>query len=151
MKITSTAFSEGGTIPRRHTCDGEDAPPPLAWSDVPADAVTLALVVDDPDAPAGLWTHWTLWNLPATAEGLPGGVGAGGIPGGGRQGANSWGNARWQGPCPPRGTHRYRFRLFALDATLSLPAGAVVESLEEAMGGHVLAEVTLVGRYARSP
>jgi Raf kinase inhibitor-like YbhB/YbcL family protein len=150
MKIESPAFGSGEPIPRVHTCDGDDTSPDLSWRDVPEATEALALVVDDPDAPAGTWVHWLIWNVPATAGGMPGGVGSDGPPSGGVQGANSWGNARWQGPCPPEGTHRYYFRLFALDCSLALPAGASRGDLEKAMAGHVLAEAELMGRYARA-
>lgn len=150
MILTSPAFQDGAAIPRRHTCDGEDLSPPLAWGNLPAATASLALIVDDPDAPAGLWTHWVVWNLPVPSAGLPEGLGPGPLPGGGTQGRNSWGEARWQGPCPPGDTHRYRFRLHALDVALTLPASATAPDVERAMQGRVLDESVLVGAYTRS-
>lgn len=142
LKLESSAFREGGLLPARHTCDGEDLSPPLAWSGAPSGTVSYALVVDDPDAPAGTWDHWVVWNLQGTslAEGAHSGV----------AGSNSWGSPGWRGPCPPSGTHRYVFRLLALDATLELPPGARKEALLTAAKGHVLAEARLTGRYART-
>jgi Raf kinase inhibitor-like YbhB/YbcL family protein len=141
LKLVSSAFAEGQSIPRDFTCDGANRSPPLAWSRAPAGTLSFALVMDDPDAPAGTWDHWLLWNLSgsALAEGATDGT----------SGANSWGKTGYGGPCPPSGTHRYVFRLLALDARLELPAGARKPALLEACKGHVLAEARLVGRYAR--
>lgn len=149
MKIHSAAFGDGAEIPREHTCDGGDVSPPLAWEGVPGSAAALALVVDDPDAPAGLWTHWLVWNLDPASGGLPAAVGPGSPPGGGVQGANSWGNALWQGPCPPSGSHRYFFRLYALDEAMALSQGASRDEVDAALEGHVLAQAETMGRYAR--
>lgn len=142
MELTSPAFAAGEPIPAAHTCDGADRPPPLAWSDVPAGTRALALIVDDPDAPRGTWLHWTIWNLPVEPHDLPGAA---------PQGMNDFGNVGWGGPCPPSGTHRYFFRLFALDAPLDLPGGATRAELEGAMQDHVLAQAELMGTYRRRP
>lgn len=150
LVITSPAFEEGGIIPRRHTCDGEDVSPPLRWTGVPQNVRSLALICDDPDAPARVWVHWVVYNVPATSERLPENI----LPkpeiaGGGLQGKNDFGKIGYGGPCPPSGTHRYYFKLYALDTTLKLPAGATKPDLLNAMHGHVLAETQLMGRYAR--
>ena len=151
MKLTSSAFSEGGMIPTQYTCDGDDFSPPLAWSDVPAGAKSLALIADDPDAPAGAWVHWVAFNLPPDGGGLPEGSRAESkLPGGGIQGANSWLRLGYGGPCPPSGTHRYFFRLYALDSTLPLGNDAAAKTLRAAMQGHVLAEAETMGRYRRT-
>jgi len=151
MKITSTAFAHEGAIPSRFTCDGQDISPELSWSDVPAGAKSLALINDDPDAPVGLWVHWVLYNIPATAKGLPENVDKTlkPLPDGSVQGTSSWGRTGYGGPCPPSGTHRYFFKLYALDTTLDI-GPAKKDQLEQAMKGHVLAEAQLMGRYARS-
>ena len=152
LKVTSTAFEQGAAIPLKHTCDGQDLSPPLAWAGVPPGAKSLAVVCDDPDAPAGTWDHWVLYNLPADTPGLPEGVAASGtgLPSGTLQGLNGWRTQGYRGPCPPRGgPHRYFFRVYALDTALSLPAGASKEKVQSAMKGHVLAAGELVGRYAR--
>jgi Raf kinase inhibitor-like YbhB/YbcL family protein len=144
MKITSSAFQEGANIPSKFTCDGSDASPPLQIADVPLDAKSLALIVDDPDAPSGLFTHWMVWNiLPQT-----GAIGEGSTPKG-VQGANDFGKSGYGGPCPPSGTHRYYFKIFALDRKLDLPFGARRGQLDAAMKGHVLAQGELMGRYSR--
>lgn len=148
MKLTSTAFTEGGMIPKKYTCDGNDISPPLAWSDVPASAKALALICDDPDAPAGTWVHWVAFNLPPSAKGLPEGIKAEKqLSGGGIQGTNSWRKIGYSGPCPPSGTHRYYFRLYALDAPLTLGNNATSKDVQAAIKGHVLAEAQLMGRY----
>lgn len=151
MKMTSTVFMEGGSIPRKYTCDAENVSPPLAFGEVPAAAQTLALIADDPDAPAGTWVHWVVFNLPAQAGGLPEGVAAGpSLAGGGQQGTTSFNKTGYGGPCPPSGTHRYYFKLYALDAKLNLGANARADDLQAAMQGHVLGQAQLMGRYARS-
>ena len=151
MKLTSSAFTEGDMIPTKYTCDGNDFSPPLAWSDVPAGAKTLALIADDPDAPAGTWVHWVAFNLPPGPGGLPEGIRTDKqLPGGGIQGTNSWRRVGYGGPCPPGGTHRYFFKLYALDSTLSLGNNATAKDLQAAMKGHVLAEAQTMGRYQRT-
>lgn len=142
MRLTSTAFPDGGEIPDRYARDGNDVSPPLAWSGVPEDAVSLALIVDDPDAPGGTWTHWIVTDLPPASTGLPEGVA---LPGD-RVGLNDWQRAAWNGPAPPRGQHRYVFRLFALAREIGR-ARPTKHEVERAMAGHVLAEAKLTGTY----
>ncbi len=150
LTIRSPVFHEGGSIPARYTCDGEDVSPPLEWSGVPEGTKSLALTCDDPDAPAGLWVHWVVFDLPPSAAGLPERVPATPeIPSGGRQGKNDFRKIGYGGPCPPAGTHRYVFTLYALDSTLGLPAGATRKDLLAAMRGHALGEATLTGTYSR--
>jgi Raf kinase inhibitor-like YbhB/YbcL family protein len=145
MKITSSAFQQGGSIPSKFTCDGSDASPALRVEQIPGDAKTLVLIVDDPDAPSGLFTHWIGWNIdPKTAE-----IAEGNAPSGAVQGQNDFGKSGYGGPCPPSGTHRYFFKIFALDLQLDLPAGAKRSQLDAAMKGHVLAQGELMGRYSR--
>lgn len=143
MVLESAAFDHDGSIPEKYTCDGSDVSPPLALSQIPADAVTLALVVDDPDAPGGVWDHWVEYDIPVVAE-IPEAVATLGTTG-----VNSWGRSGYGGPCPPSGTHRYFFTIRALDTELGLEPGADKAEVLEALSGHVLAEATLVGRYAR--
>jgi Raf kinase inhibitor-like YbhB/YbcL family protein len=139
LRITTPAFNDGNPIPRQYTCDGENAPPPLNLSGTPAGAKSLALIMDDPDAPAGLFTHWLVWNLPPRSNGIVG-----------TDGTNDFGKRGYGGPCPPAGSsHRYVFHLYALDASLALPAGAKRAELDAAMRGHVLADARFTGKYAR--
>jgi Raf kinase inhibitor-like YbhB/YbcL family protein len=150
MKLTSSAFSDGAMIPVRYTCTGDDFSPPLAWSDIPLGAKSLALIADDPDAPVGTWVHWVAFNLPVTAAGLPQGIkDEKQLTGGGTQGTNSWRRIGYGGPCPPSGTHRYFFKLYVLDTTLSLGNNATAKDLQAAMKGHILAETQLMGRFKR--
>ena len=151
MQLTSTAFTEGNMIPSRHGCDGDDLSPALAWSGAPAATKAYALIMDDPDAPAGIWVHWVLFNLAPDATALPEGVPPDpSPPTGGLHGANSWRRIGYGGPCPPGGTHRYLFKLYALDAPLSsLSTSATARDVVAAMRGHILAEAQLMGRYAR--
>ena len=142
LVLRSPAFGEGQPIPAVHTCDGPGRSPPLSWSGAPAGTQSFALIMDDPDAPRGTWDHWLLWNLHGDAI-------ADGTDGGGVSGTNSWGHAGYGGPCPPSGTHRYVFRLLALDTQLDLPGSTRKAALLAAMKGHVLAEARLVGRYSR--
>jgi Raf kinase inhibitor-like YbhB/YbcL family protein len=143
MKISS-AFQEGATIPSKFTCDGADASPPLQIADIPSGAKSLALIVDDPDAPSGLFTHWLVWNLsPQTST-----VAEGSAPKG-VHGTNDFGKSGYGGPCPPSGTHRYYFKIFALDRELDLSSGAKRTQLDAAMKGHVVAQGELMGRYSR--
>jgi Raf kinase inhibitor-like YbhB/YbcL family protein len=152
LVLTTAAFRDGETIPVTHTCDGEDASPPLAWTGVPVETRAFALICDDPDAPRGTWVHWVIWNLPADAVELGQAVPPNPeLPSGARQGLNDSGEIGYGGPCPPRGKpHRYFFRLFALDSALNLSPGAKRGDLEQAMEGHVLATGTLMGTYQRS-
>jgi Raf kinase inhibitor-like YbhB/YbcL family protein len=153
LKISSPAFSDGGPIPRAHTCDGADLSPPLSIVGVPEGTKELALIVDDPDAPGGVWVHWVIYRLPATTHALPAGFpkeGETGKPIPARQGTNDFRKIGWGGPCPPKGpAHRYAFTLFALNAELTTPAGATKSVLLAAMQGKVIEEATLVGRYGR--
>jgi Raf kinase inhibitor-like YbhB/YbcL family protein len=151
IKITSSAFAEGGMIPRQYTCDGRDVSPPLSWTGIPSASKSLALIGDDPDAPGKTWVHWVIYALPPGTAGLPEGVPPSEeIPGGGRQGTNDFRKIGYGGPCPPRGTHRYFFKVYALDTEVELPAGATKAQLERAMEGNVLEQGTLMGRYART-
>lgn len=145
MKIQSPAFGPLETIPVLYTCDGEDISPPLSFSEIPAEAKSLALVMDDPDAPTGTWVHWTLWDISPSIQG----INEAGVPGGATEGKTSTGRAGYGGPCPPAGTHRYFFKLYALDAVLNLPASSGKEALEKAMEGHILSQAELVGLYNR--
>jgi len=151
LVLTSSAFRDGETVPVRHTCDGEDLSPLLAWTGVPVETRTFALTCDDPDAPRGTWVHWLIWNLPADAVELRQGVPPRPeLPSGARQGLNDGGDLGYSGPCPPPGKpHRYFFRLYALDTALNLPPGVNRSDLEAAMLGHVLAQGTVMGTYQR--
>ncbi|MBI1966384.1 MAG: YbhB/YbcL family Raf kinase inhibitor-like protein [Gemmatimonadetes bacterium] len=151
--LTSSAFTEGATIPTKHTCDGTDMSPALAWSGAPANAKAFALIADDPDAPAGTWVHWVLFDLPGATSTLPENVAKTETPqdlGGALQGKNDFRRIGYGGPCPPPGKpHRYFFKLYALDAPLGLRAGATKPDVERAMQGHVLGDAQLMGTYAR--
>jgi Raf kinase inhibitor-like YbhB/YbcL family protein len=154
LTIRSTAFADGGEIPARHTCQGEDVSPALAWSGVPAGARSLALVVDDPDAPdpaapKTTWVHWVLHDLPPSAAGLPEAVRRDALPAGAREGLNDWKRTGYGGPCPPIGRHRYFFKLYALDVALGDLGKPTKAKLERAMKGHVLAQAQLMGTYGK--
>ena len=150
--LSSTAFAAGATIPRQHTCDGPDLSPPLAWAGQPDGTQSLALIVDDPDAPAGTWVHWVLFNLPSATRQLPQDVPrVQNLPDGSKQGKNDFERIGYGGPCPPPGpAHRYFFRLYALDAMLDLAPGSTRAELDQAMAGHIVAETTVIGTYGRS-
>ncbi len=148
FRITSSAFADGQPIPARHTCDGADTSPPLAFADVPDGTVALALIFDDPDAPSGTWTHWTWWNLPVSAADLAEGTDIAAL--GALVGQNSWGRNDYGGPCPPSGTHRYRFHAYALGAPLDLPGGAAVAKVRGQLERHALADAVLTGTFQRS-
>ncbi len=143
MQITSSAFGHGADIPAKFTCDGADINPPLQFVGVPVGTKSLALIVDDADAPGGVFTHWMVWNISPRTNA----IGEGSAPGG-LQGRNDFGKLGYGGPCPPSGAHRYFFRVFALDRELDLPAGARRAQLDAAMKGHVIAQGELVGRYS---
>ena len=145
MKLTSPAFTHNGNIPSEFTCDGSDLSPPLAISDIPANAKSLALICDDPDAPVGTWDHWVVFNIPASTKEIPKGTDLNGVAG-----KNGWGRTGYGGPCPPSGTHRYFFKLFALDSILNIPAGSNKKQIEAAMQSHTIAKAELVGLYKRS-
>jgi Raf kinase inhibitor-like YbhB/YbcL family protein len=151
LQLTSIAFENGQPIPKRHTGDGEDISPSLAWSDPPKETKTFALICDDPDAPGGTRVHWVVFNLPADARELAEGVPTSAtLTNGAKQGTNDFGNHGYGGPAPPRGKpHRYFFKLYALDRTLDLAAGATKDRLLAACQGHILAEAPLMGKYQR--
>ncbi|HIK14580.1 MAG TPA: YbhB/YbcL family Raf kinase inhibitor-like protein [Leptolyngbyaceae cyanobacterium M33_DOE_097] len=150
MKLESSAFQANQAIPARHTCDGADCSPHLSWDALPPETQSLVLICDDPDAPGKTWVHWVLYNLPPTlrelTEGLPPQPT---LPNGGVHGKNDFRKLGYGGPCPPHGSHRYFFKLYALDTVLNLKSGASKAQVEKAMQGHVLADAKLMGRYAR--
>ena len=145
MRITSQAFTDGGKIPDKYTMYGQNRIPPMHLEEVPEKARSLALIVDDPDAPVGLFTHWLVWNLdPKTTE-----IAEGSVPSGGVQGTNDFPGQRYDGPQPPSGTHRYYFKVFALDTTLDLKPGAKRREVDAALKGHVIAQGQLMGKYSK--
>jgi len=143
MKITSPAFKHNDMIPRKYTCQGDDINPPLTMEGIPSSAKTLALIVDDPDAPMGTWVHWVVFNIPPTTAQVDEKT----IPG--KQGRNDFGGNDYGGPCPPSGTHRYFFKLYALNTVLNLREGIKKSDLEKAMAGHILDEDELIGLYKK--
>ncbi len=148
--VVSEAFEGGGLIPVRYTCDGEDISPPIHWSGIPQGTRSLSLVCEDPDAPAGTWIHWVVFDIPPGLDGFREAVpGVKTLEGGAKQGLNDFHRIGYGGPCPPRGSHRYFFRLYALDTIIPLEAGATREELMKAMEGHVIADGVLMGRYRR--
>lgn len=154
MFVTSAAFEHQGAIPRKHTCQGDDVSPALAWGDLPEGTASLVLIVDDPDAPDPAapkmtWVHWVLYDLPLTATGLAEGIAPSALPAGTRQGKNDWKRTGWGGPCPPIGTHRYFHKLYALDVALGDLGEPTKAEVEAAMEGHVLAKAELVGTYVK--
>jgi hypothetical protein len=151
IQLTSSGFTEGLPIPIKYTCDGDDVSPPLQWSGAPVGTKSLALICDDPDAPAGSWVHWVLYNIPAATLELPEGVATREVVlGGARQGLNDFGRTGYGGPCPPRGNpHRYFFKLYALDSELSPKPRATKNDVVRAMQGHILADGQLMGTYKR--
>ena len=154
LAITSPVFAADGLIPARFTCDAEDVSPPLAWTELPTGTASLALIIEDPDAPdpaapRTIWTHWIVYNIPPTTRALGENAARRGLPPGALTGRNDWGRAGYGGPCPPVGSHRYVHRLMALDVMLADLKGPARGDLERACAGHVLAEAKLVGRYAR--
>lgn len=154
LSLTSPAFQAGAAIPARYTCDGANISPPLAWSGVPPDAKSLALIVDDPDAPdpaapQRTWVHWVLYNLPASASGLPEGLHGEDFPPGSGEGINDWQQNGYGGPCPPIGRHRYVHKLYALDRMLPTLVKATKAQLEQAMQGHIIERAELIGLYQR--
>jgi len=152
MQLTSVAFTEGGPIPAKYTCDGKNVSPPLKWSGVPENAKALVLIVDDPDAPSGTWVHWVLYGLPPTATALAEDVTQSQYtPAGARHGLNDFRRLGYGGPCPPPGKpHRYFFKLYALDAALDLKPGLTNKDVERAIEQHVLAQAQLMGTYKRA-
>ena len=150
MELKSQAFAAGEMIPAQYTCDGQDISPPLSWSDPPTGTIDFALISDDPDAPVGTWVHWVMWNIPVSAsaldENLPK---TASLPNGTKQGTTDFQRIGYGGPCPPSGTHRYFFKLYALDTALNLPASTTKKDLEKAMQGHILGQAELIGTYRR--
>lgn len=152
--LTSGSFRDRDTIPTRYTCDGLDISPSLSWTSPPASAQTLVLIVDDPDAPDPTapqtpWVHWLLYNIPPDCGGFAEGIAAKDLPPGCQQGKNDWGRTGYGGPCPPRGKHRYRYKLYALDTELPRLGNPIVATVEQAMTGHVVAQTELTGMYRR--
>ncbi|MFH1148644.1 MAG: YbhB/YbcL family Raf kinase inhibitor-like protein [Pseudomonadota bacterium] len=145
VSISTPAFENKGKIPEKYTCDGSDVSPPLVIGNVPAETKSLALIADDPDAPMGTWVHWVVWNIDAKTREIK----EDSIPGGGVQGTNSFGKHDYGGPCPPSGTHRYFFKIYALDTYLNLKSNAEKRDLEQAMKGHILQEDRIIGLYKR--
>jgi Raf kinase inhibitor-like YbhB/YbcL family protein len=155
LTIRSPAFADGGEIPRKYTCEGEDAVPPLSWSGVPAGAKSLVLIVDDPDvpdpaAPKRMWVHWVVYDIPPDSDGIAEGGATYVLPRGAKEGTNDWKRTRFGGPCPPIGRHRYFHKLYALDTTLEALTAPTKAELEAAMQGHVLAGAVLVGTYEKA-
>lgn len=145
IQITSSAFNEGDKIPRVYTCDDKNISPPLEWTGIPSDTVSLALIMDDPDAPAGTWVHWVLYNLPPNLTELEQGKSGGGV-----DGKNDFNRLGYGGPCPPKGSnHRYFIKVYALDTLLDLIPGATQAQVESAMRGHILTQGQLMGKYGR--
>jgi hypothetical protein len=155
LTLTSTAFTDGGKIPFKYTCQGDDIAPPLTWRGVPANTRSLVLIVDDPDAPDPkapkmTWVHWVLFNLPPDTTGLPEGAAMADLPHGTGQGLNNWNRTGYGGPCPPIGRHRYFHKLYALDIVLEGLGKPTKKTLEAAMQGHVLGQAELMGTYEKS-
>ncbi len=152
MNLSSPAFQDNQLIPSAFTCDGRDISPALLWSDPPAGTFQFALVMDDPDAPGGTWTHWVIYNIPAANSGLAENIPPlDELPDGCRQGCNSWSRVGYGGPCPPSGTHHYVFRLYALCRALHLEAGLTTQQLMPSIQRQILAEAHLTGLYKREP
>ncbi len=145
LMISCGAFSNGESIPTRFTCDGQDVNPMLEWNNPPVGTRSLALIMDDPDAPMGTWVHWVVWNIPPDTRRIE----EMSVPAGAVQGHNGWKRNAYGGPCPPSGTHRYFFKIFALDTVLTLPDTATKTDLERAIKGHILARGELMGTYER--
>jgi Raf kinase inhibitor-like YbhB/YbcL family protein len=150
IQLTSGAFEQGGMIPQKYTCDGEDVSPAVQWSGIPDDTQSIALICDDPDAPAGTWVHWVLFNIPAGKTELPENIpGDRILENGAKHGMNDFRRLGYGGPRPPGGTHRYFFKIYALDIEIGLEPGATKTELLKAMEGHILDEGQLMGKYAR--
>lgn len=150
IELTSDVFSEGGVIPSEFTCDGEDISPPLSWNNLPEGTKSIAIIADDPDAPAGTWVHWVIYNIPADKQGLQQDFPTDEkLQDGTTQGKNDFGRTGYGGPCPPGGTHRYYFRIYALDSSPELKPGLTKKELLENIKGHVIDEGELMGTYSR--
>ncbi|GAB6192497.1 YbhB/YbcL family Raf kinase inhibitor-like protein [Desulfocastanea catecholica] len=146
LSISSKAFKHGEAIPVRYSCDGSDISPPLQIGALPPNTGSLALIMDDPDAPVGTWVHWVVWNIPTEARDIHENA----LPAGAMQGRNSWKRNTYGGPCPPSGKHRYFFKIYALDSVVNLGQATTKEDLERAMQGHILAKGELMGTYSRN-
>ncbi|MDD5067147.1 MAG: YbhB/YbcL family Raf kinase inhibitor-like protein [bacterium] len=144
MRLSSSAFSDNGMIPSRYARTGSNISPPLAIQDIPANAKSLALAVDDPDSPSGTWGHWVVWNIPPDTKSIPEGTQPKGV-----KGRNDFGRLEWDGPSPPSGTHTYVFKIYALDILLNLKEGAGKKDMEKAMEGHIFAKAVLKGKFSR--
>lgn len=150
MELKSQAFQAGDVIPSQYTCDGQDISPPLSWSDPPAGTTSFALISDDPDAPMGTWVHWVMWNIPVGARALEQNLPkTASLSNGTKQGTTDFRRVGYGGPCPPSGTHRYFFKLYALDTTLNLPPSTTKKDLEKALQRHILGQAELMGTYRR--
>jgi len=147
MKLTSSAFQNGEMIPTQYTCDGQDMCPPLEWEDVPAETQSFVLIMDDPDAPMGIWDHWIVYDIPASTRRFEEGMTE--LPEGSYHGLNSWGKTKWGGPCPPDREHRYFFKLYALDRALGYLGSPIKDQVLQEIRDHTLAEAELIGRYNR--
>lgn len=145
--IQSSAFNSGNSIPMKYTCDGANIPPPLSWEGEPKNTQSFVLIVDDPDAPAGTWNHWIVFNIPKTTHDFSENLLT--LPNGAKYGKNSWEKTAYGGPCPPQGEHRYLFNLYALDTVLNLSANTNKSQIQSAMQGHILATATLIGKYKK--
>jgi len=155
LKVTSSAFQHGGPIPSKYTCEGQDLSPPLAWSGAPSTTKSIAMIVDDPDAPdpakpQRVYVHWVVYNIPAATNSLAENASKSGMPKGAVQGKNDWGKPEYGGPCPPIGRHRYFFKLYALDTELPGLSGGSKADIERAMKGHVVDSGELMGTYQKS-
>ena len=155
LKVTSSAFQQGGPIPAQYTCEGKDISPPLSWSGLPSNARSVALIVDDPDAPdpakpQRVYVHWVVYNISPQTTSLAENASKGGMPNGAVQGRNDWGKAEYGGPCPPIGRHRYFFKLYVLDTTLAGLKNATKADLEKAMKGHIVDSGELMGTYQKA-
>ena len=144
MNVSSSAFENEGIIPSEFTCDGQDLSPPISITNVPKNTKTLSIIMDDPDAPMGTFTHWVVWNIPSNKTKFTSGEKIDFA-----QGRTSFGTSEYGGPCPPSGTHRYFFKIYALDTKLELKSGSNVKELQSAMSGHIIAEAVLMGKYSR--
>jgi len=151
IKLTSPAFEDGVMIPGKYTCDGDDVSPQLNWEDIPDGTQSIAIIMDDPDAPRGTWVHWVIYNIEPDTNELHENIDTDEVVNSGAlQGKNSWGNIGYGGPCPPGGVHRYFFKIYALDAETLTEPGATKEDLLESIRGHILDQGELMGRYERA-
>jgi Raf kinase inhibitor-like YbhB/YbcL family protein len=147
MELNSSAFKDGEMIPSQYSCKGEEISPPLQWKDAPSATQSFVLICEDPDSPVGIWDHWVVFNLPASTTELSENIQH--YPSGTLLGKNSWGNTQYNGPCPPSGAHRYFFKIYALDTTLSLNKGATKQQVMKAMEGHTIENAELMGRFQK--